>query len=95
MKKLTLILALMCMPVMAEEPASCELQGKTVEALMTARQAGLPISAFMEDASMDNLKSLVIQVYKIDVEPTAARKQAVINKSRDETMMYCYEHKGE
>ncbi len=94
MKKLTLILALMCMPVMAE-PVDCAVKGELAKALMTARQSGVPMSTLMTMEDLSDIKPLIIEVYKTSVERTNDGQRRAINSFRDEMLMVCYQNQEE
>lgn len=96
MKAITLLLALMCAPAMAaEDDASCEQLSRLGEAIMSARQAGLPLSRLMDIEELSTYRDVIIGVYRESpIERTQESKQFAIDQFRDQVAVECYSNGG-
>ncbi len=98
MKKLTLtlLIALMCAPVMAsEDNADCKTMSEFGSLIMEFRQKGLPLSTLMDIEEFNGVRDIIIGVYKTKVYSSKAAKQKAINEFRDAVAMDCYSKGGE
>ncbi len=95
MKAITLLLALMCTSVTAKEMATCEQMSRLGEAVMSARQAGLPLSQLMDIEELSAYRDVIIGVYRESpIERAQEAKQFAIDKFRDQVAVECYSNEG-
>lgn len=89
MKYLLLILTLtLASASQAEEKDVCAVIGELAEKVMEAHQAGVPMSAVMEDSG-DLLKELAIEAYSKPRYSTPRMQQRIIAEFRDAVYLVC------